>query len=200
MALYRSSGGPLSLEPPLPFSCRPGQSASKPPGAGWSTVLWSASSWPSCVAARSTHTLPPQERVTLLEVGLSIRWSRCDHRVGILSGSEPTYQPLAHRMEFWRRTGRLPGLSRVPPPARRLYAVQLHRVTGHRHLRDRRAHSEQSVRRRVSCPSRPSRMIPPARPAEAHQARHSRCSEVRPDAPPPVLDADAARPDDGPGA
>src|SRR5467141_823738 len=30
-----------------------------------------------------------------------------DHRARIVSGSEPTDQPLAHRTEFWRRTGRL---------------------------------------------------------------------------------------------
>ncbi len=28
-----------------------------------------------------------------------------DHRARIVSGSEPTDQPLAHRTEFWRRTG-----------------------------------------------------------------------------------------------
>src|SRR5712691_423135 len=50
-ALYRPSGGRLSLEPVAPFSCRPGQSRRKPPGAPRSKVLWSASSWPSCVAA-----------------------------------------------------------------------------------------------------------------------------------------------------
>ncbi|PYN44183.1 MAG: hypothetical protein DME00_25415 [Candidatus Rokuibacteriota bacterium] len=49
MALYRPSGGPLSLEPRAPSSCRLGQSRRKPPGALRSRVLWSASSWPSCV-------------------------------------------------------------------------------------------------------------------------------------------------------
>src|SRR5213594_3625441 len=49
LALYRPSGGPLSLEPPAPFSCRPGQSRREPPRALRSRVLWSASSWPSCV-------------------------------------------------------------------------------------------------------------------------------------------------------
>jgi hypothetical protein len=29
----------------------------------------------------------------------------CDHRAGILSGSEPTDQPLGRRTEFWRRAG-----------------------------------------------------------------------------------------------
>src|SRR5262249_13230533 len=48
LALYRPSGGPLSLEPRAPFSCRPGQSRREPPRALRSRVLWSASSWPSC--------------------------------------------------------------------------------------------------------------------------------------------------------
>jgi len=51
-ALYRPSGGLLSLEPSAPFSCRPGHSAAEPPGARRETVLWSASSswnaWPLC--------------------------------------------------------------------------------------------------------------------------------------------------------
>jgi ABC transporter substrate binding protein len=55
LALYRPSGGPLSLEPLAPFSCRPGQSAAKPPGALRGKVLWSASSWPLRLAA----ALPP---------------------------------------------------------------------------------------------------------------------------------------------
>ena len=43
----------------MPFSCRLGQSWLEPPGARGDMVLWSASSWPSCVAASaSTHTLP----------------------------------------------------------------------------------------------------------------------------------------------
>src|SRR6516165_11534208 len=59
VALYRSSGGPLSLDPRVPFSCRPGQSQVEPPGARQEMVLWSASSWPSFVAASaSTHTFP----------------------------------------------------------------------------------------------------------------------------------------------
>jgi hypothetical protein len=29
----------------------------------------------------------------------------CDHRAGILSGPEPTVQPLGRRTELWRRTG-----------------------------------------------------------------------------------------------
>jgi hypothetical protein len=55
LALYRSSGGPLSLEPLAPFSCRPGQSFSEPPGARRATVLWSASSWPSRVTSHHLH-------------------------------------------------------------------------------------------------------------------------------------------------
>src|SRR6516165_1778346 len=38
-ALYRSSRGPLSLEPRMPFSCRPGQSSGEPPGARRGVVL-----------------------------------------------------------------------------------------------------------------------------------------------------------------
>jgi len=54
---------------------------------------------------RPPTLFPPQERVTLLEVGLSIRWSR---RVIIelrFSGSELTDRPLGRRTGFWRRTG-----------------------------------------------------------------------------------------------
>src|SRR5262249_44943675 len=43
-ALYRPSGGQLSLEPSTPFSCRPGHSWREPPRALHSAVLWSASS------------------------------------------------------------------------------------------------------------------------------------------------------------
>src|SRR4029450_12618672 len=41
-------GGPLSLEPLAPFSCRPGQSQREPRRARRSKVLCSASSWLSC--------------------------------------------------------------------------------------------------------------------------------------------------------
>jgi hypothetical protein len=43
-----------------------------------------------------------------------------DHRVGILSGSEPTYQPLGQRTEFWRRTGCYAG-DRTPASRNVLY-------------------------------------------------------------------------------
>src|SRR4030095_6584824 len=43
------------LEPLAPFSCRPGQSAAKPPRALRGKVLWSASPWPLHLAA----ALPP---------------------------------------------------------------------------------------------------------------------------------------------
>jgi len=44
LPLYRSSGGPLSLEPRAPFSCRPGQSVVEPPGTPTRRVLRSTSS------------------------------------------------------------------------------------------------------------------------------------------------------------
>src|SRR2546426_12165326 len=48
-----------------------------------------------------------------------------DHRARILSGSEPTDQPLARRTQFWRRTGL--GSTSLHPSRRRHLHGHLHR-------------------------------------------------------------------------
>src|SRR5262249_1639563 len=103
--------GPLSIEPPPPFSCRPGQSGAEPRGLRADRSSGQQALNPSRLAFVSFSLLLP-----IPGVGRSIR-SRCQQRLRGLSSVEPLTTLLAEfGAQLIRSTATLAG-SFEPSPA-----------------------------------------------------------------------------------